>query len=332
LRNGIGIELSNKQDESLKTLESWCIFFHWLMNSNRFAVLSQLSKSVYGAPATILPSLLTRMQFNGDSQYETHDFLLWQATKYPSNGSLLTWSCKLDNVRQYTINNLHHHPLQFNLGELSTMSTIYDTKGEGWSKVPNVERYFHSDNPRDDNIAQVPITTSHQYEENHILLMTVCEIKKIVLGKNLQKFWMRCFMKNYEQGNNAIRKRHPTLFKDKKDHYYSFGPSDELVQTSPFEFVDNLNGGAYTKLPSKWMSNIQSKLTQSQRNLITSIQLVRNLLPSNNLCGIFPPTVEPDKKTCYIYEAFMEKLNFFVSHGQISEIIGDEPWMDSEII
>jgi len=97
LRNGIDIELSNKQDESLKTLESWCIFFHWLMNSNRLAVLSQLSKSVYGAPATILPSLLTRMQFNGDSQYKTHDYLLWRATKYPSNGSLLTWSCKLDN-------------------------------------------------------------------------------------------------------------------------------------------------------------------------------------------------------------------------------------------
>jgi hypothetical protein len=46
------------------------------------------------------------------------------------------------------------------------------------------------------------------------------------------------------------------LFKDKKDHYYSFGPSDELVQTLPFEFVDNLKGRAYTKLPSKWMSNI----------------------------------------------------------------------------
>jgi hypothetical protein len=62
LWNGIGIELSNKQDESLKTLESWCIFFHRLM----------ISKSVYGAPATILPSLLTRMQYNGDSQYKTH--------------------------------------------------------------------------------------------------------------------------------------------------------------------------------------------------------------------------------------------------------------------
>ncbi len=108
------------------------------------------------------------------------------------------WSCKLDNGWQYTINNIHHRPLQFNLGELSTMSTIYDTKGEGWRKVPNIERYFCSDNPHDDNIAQAPITTSHQYEENHIILMTLFEIKKFVLGKNMQKFRMRCYMKNYE--------------------------------------------------------------------------------------------------------------------------------------
>jgi hypothetical protein len=80
---------------------------------------------------------------------------------------------QLDNGRQYTINNLHHRPLQFNLGELSTMSTIYDTEGEGWNKVPNIGRYFHSDNLRDDNIAQALITTSHQYEENLILLMIV---------------------------------------------------------------------------------------------------------------------------------------------------------------
>ncbi len=45
------------------------------------------------------------------------------------------------------------------------MSTIYDTKGEGWNKVSNIERYFCSGNPRDDNIAQVPITTSQQYKK-----------------------------------------------------------------------------------------------------------------------------------------------------------------------
>jgi hypothetical protein len=190
------------------------------------------------------------------------------------------------------------------------MSTIYDTKGEGWNKVPNIERYFCLDNSCDDNIAQAPITTSHQYEEYLILLMTVFQIKKIILGKNMQQFWMRCSMRNYEQGNNAIRKRHPTLFKDKKDHYYSFGPSDKLVQTLPFEFVANLKGGAYTRLPSTWMSNVQSKLNQSQRNLITSIQLVRSLRPSNNLRGIFLLTVEPDKHNRYIYKVFMEKSIF----------------------
>ncbi len=58
---------------------------------------------------------------------------------------------------------------------------------------------------------------------------------------------------------------------------------------------------------------------------------MRSLRPSNNLRGVLPLTVEHDKKSCYIYEVFMEKLDFFVSHGQICEIIGDEPWMDSEI-
>ncbi len=67
------------------------------------------------------------------------------------------------------------------------MDTIYDTKGEGWNKVPYIERYFRLDNLRDDNIAQAPITTSHQYNKNLILLMTMFEIKKIVLGKNMQK-------------------------------------------------------------------------------------------------------------------------------------------------
>jgi hypothetical protein len=58
---------------------------------------------------------------------------------------------------------------------------------------------------------------------------------------------------------------------------------------------------------------------------------VRSLLPSDNLRGVFLPIVEPDKKTCYIFKAFNKKLNYFVSHGQISEIIGDEPRMDSKI-
>ena len=58
---------------------------------------------------------------------------------------------------------------------------------------------------------------------------------------------------------------------------------------------------------------------------------MRSLRPCNNLRGVFSLTVEPDKNNCYIYKVFMEKSIFFLSHGQIFEIIGDEPWMDSEI-
>jgi hypothetical protein len=43
------------------------------------------------------------------------------------------------------------------------------------------------------------------------------------------------------------------------------------------------------------MSNIRSKLNQSQRNSITSLQLVRSLRPSDNLPDILPLTVEPDE-------------------------------------
>jgi hypothetical protein len=83
------------------------------------------------------------------------------------------------------------------------------------------------------------------------------------------------------------------LFKDKKNYYNSFGPIDKLVQTLPFEFVANLKGGAYTRLPSKWISNIGLKLNQTQRNLSKSIQFVRSLRPSNNLPGVLLLTVEP---------------------------------------
>jgi hypothetical protein len=121
----------------------------------------------------------------------------------------------------------------------------------------------------------------------------------------------------YARGTQLCSKR-------KKNHYYSFGPSNNLVQTLPFEFVANSKGGAYTRLPSKWISNIQSKLNQSQINLIKSIRLVRSLRPSNNLPGVLLLAVEPDKKRRYIYKVFVEKSNFFVSHGQIHEIIGDE--------
>jgi hypothetical protein len=38
----------------------------------------------------------------------------------------------------------------------------------------------------------------------------------------------------------------------------------------------------------------------------------------------------PDINEHYIYKIYMDKLRFYVNYGQISIIIGDEPWMKSE--
>jgi hypothetical protein len=57
-------------------------------------------------------------------------------------------------------------------------------------------------------------------------------------------------MKNYQQGNDTIGKRHKTLFKDIVNHQYNIPASNELVMTLPYPFVDSLKRGVWQKLPS----------------------------------------------------------------------------------
>ncbi len=212
------------------------------------------------------------------------------------------------------------------------MLTIYDNEGDGWSTV-NHWKYFWSDNPCNDNQVQPLMTTLHQYKEIMILLSTMYEIKKIVPTKNRRYFWIKCLMKNYKWGNNAIRKRHKTLFKDTVNHQYHSPVSNELVMTLPYEFVDSLKSGVWhwQKLPSPWLNLIQRKTKNTQNNFIQRIQVIRllgtkDVLPGNDVVNHLPAINE-----CYIYEIYMDKLRFYVNYGQISDIIGDEPWMKSEV-
>ncbi len=89
-----------------------------------------------------------------------------------------------------------------------------------------------------------------------ILLSTMYKIKKIVLEKNRRKFWIKCLMRNYKRGNNAICKRHKTLAKDTVNYQYDFPESNELVMTLPYQFVDSLKSGVWQKLPSPWLNSI----------------------------------------------------------------------------
>ncbi len=50
------------------------------------------------------------------------------------------------------------------------------------------------------------------------------------------------------------------------------------------------------------------------------------MLPGNDMVNHTPAINE-----CYIYEIYMDKSRFYVNYGQTSDIIGDEPWMKSEV-
>ncbi len=184
-------QLTPEEIESLDLVKSWCLFIHRLLHKNRLALFSGVTSYVYDKSDTATKPLLVGMGYTGDDQDAILEYLTWQNTNHiqiPSYLGPLTYQCKIDG-RAYTVISAPHCPFQFTLGELSSMLTIYDNKGDGWSTV-NYRKYFWLDNPRNDNQVQPLMTILHQYKENMILLSTMYEIEKIVPKKNRRKFWI----------------------------------------------------------------------------------------------------------------------------------------------
>ncbi len=102
------------------------------------------------------------MGYTGDSQDAILEYMTWRKTNHiqiPSYLGPLIYQCKIDG-RAYTVISAPHRPFQFTLEELSSILTIYDNKGDGWSTV-NHWKYFWLDNPRNDNQVQPLMTTLH---------------------------------------------------------------------------------------------------------------------------------------------------------------------------
>ena len=83
-------------------------------------------------------------------------------------------------------------------------------------------------------------------------------------------------------------------------------------------------------MPRDWLENIKKKIQSAMENSIKSIKLVRilgtpNVLPGND--RVTKPSIERR----FIYEIYMERSNFYVYYTQISDIIGEEPWIRSEV-
>ena len=65
---------------------------------------------------------------------------------------------------------------------------------------------------------------------------------------------------------------------------------------------------------------------------IKSIKLVQILGTPNVLPGNDRVTKQASMERRFMYEIYMERTNFHVYYGQISDIIGEEPWIRSEAV
>ena len=77
-------------------------------------------------------------------------------------GKQLKYNIKCDQ-KDYHIISSPYRPCQFNMGEISATSSIYDKKGSGWGTI-NTRRCFLSGDAHEDNVIQPVMTSSHQFE------------------------------------------------------------------------------------------------------------------------------------------------------------------------
>jgi hypothetical protein len=121
------------------------------------------------------------------------------------------YKVEMDN-NNYIVSASNFHPNQFPLGKITTMATIYETKGSGWGMVTK-QKYLRSSNPRDDDKTQKQMTTAKEFKFAHTLLLTMAKIRVSMFDKKIRKFEIQCATKQYRNATNrTLRERHPTLF------------------------------------------------------------------------------------------------------------------------
>jgi hypothetical protein len=165
-------------------------------------------------------------------------------------------------------------------------------------------------------------TTQQQFEQDHIQLMTMRNIKAVCSKTNEKSFVIQCVLNEYEQSNATIQARHPKLFKDDTSE---FEVSKELVMCMPFDFINGLKDKRWTCIDRKWLARLMKHLKKAQSSNIKQIRFIRHI----GRLDIYDHSREYDiEDDCHIYEIFLENnITHYVDFGQINDIIGDEEWL-----
>jgi hypothetical protein len=75
-------------------------------------------------------------------------------------------------------------------------------------------------------------------------------------------------MDHFARSDDTLQRRHAGMFRN--DEYY-FSPINDLVKSMPFDFVNGLKDGKWTKLDNKWKMDIKKTLKQAVSNSIKAV-------------------------------------------------------------
>jgi hypothetical protein len=151
---GIIIEASSDYKEYLQLYESWCLFAYREFYKNLLATLDELSLRTYGEKTSIPNRFCEHFGLHNDERIQVNLMNLSNNTNSDPGFSYET----VMNSQSYTIHSGITQPCQFSLGNISTMSSITDSIGEGCD-TRKISRYFNKRNNIANKQEDVPVTT-----------------------------------------------------------------------------------------------------------------------------------------------------------------------------
>ncbi len=97
------------------------------------------------------------------------------------------------------------------------------------------------------------MTRSRHFEHAYIILSMMTKIKLTTKKGKGNLFTIECYMPSFESQNETVRKQHAGMFKHDK---FMFHPQKDLVLSTPYQFVVNLEPGQFTSLDKLWIKNV----------------------------------------------------------------------------
>jgi len=99
----------------------------------------------------------------------------------------------------------------------------------------------------------------------------------------------------------------------------------------PYDFVNSLIDGKWTKLDNKWLTDVKKTLKQAESNSIKDMKLVRTIMKSDLP---FTESNLLNEANDHIYQVTLDNVSqsrFYVNYAQILDVIGEERWMKGEL-